>query len=190
MLAFLKNINVLRVVEKIAYALEQISPKTLKKSWRKLIPLGESSVEENATSLESVLNDVFLEQLAALNIELMTSDIDGWFHTGGPGYEDFDEQGLVDLVSAAEGNECEEEKNADKNTEHSTQKAPCPFSHAEAMQMCNHCLTWLRVQPEETVSNTSTLVRLRGFAAEKRESSRKLSKINSFFSKSNVASDS
>ena len=58
------------------------------------------------------------------------------------------------------------------------------------MQVFDHCLTWLRIQQEATVSNTSTLVRLREFAAEKCESSRKQSKIKSYFSRSGVASDS
>ena len=55
--------------------------------------------------------------------------------------------------------------------------------------MFDHCLTWLRIQPKVTVLNTSTLVRLREFAAEKRESSRK-PKIDSYFSRSSVANDS
>ena len=55
--------------------------------------------------------------------------------------------------------------------------------------MFDHCPTWLGIQLEATVSNTSTLVRLREFAAEKRESSRKQSKINSYFSRSSVAND-
>ena len=41
-----------------------------------------------------------------------------------------------------------------------------------------------------TVSNTSTLVRLREFVTEKRESSRKQSKIDFYFSRSSVANDS
>ena len=48
--------------------------------------------------------------------------------------------------------------------------------------MFDHCLTWLLTHPEATVSNTSTLVRLREFAAEKRESSGKQSKIDSYSS--------
>ena len=56
--------------------------------------------------------------------------------------------------------------------------------------MFDCCLTWFRIQLEATVSNTSTLVQLRKFAAEKRESSRKQSKINSYFSRSSVANDS
>ena len=120
---------------------------------------------------------------------MTTSDIDGWFHADWPGYEHLDEQGIVDLVSVAEGNKCDEEEDADENTQHSTQKAQCSFSRAEAMQMYDHCLTWLRIQPEATVSNTSTLVRLSEFAAEKRESFRKQSKIDSYFSRSRVASD-
>ena len=55
--------------------------------------------------------------------------------------------------------------------------------------MFDHCLVWLRIQPEATVSNTSKLVLLREFAAEKRESSRKQSKID-FYSRSSVANDS
>ena len=144
-------------------------------------------MEENAISSEKGLNDDFVEQFAALNIELTTSDMDGWFHAGGPGYEYLDEQGIVDFVSVAEGNECDEEEDADENTQLSTQKALCSFSLAETMQVFDHCLAWLRIQPEATVSNTSTLVRFREFAAEKCESSRKQFKIDFYFSRSNVA---
>ena len=84
-------------------------------------------MEENAIYAERRLNDDFVEQFAALNIELTTSDIDGWFHVDGPGYEYLDEQGIVDLVSVADGNECDEEENADENTQHSTQKAQMLF---------------------------------------------------------------
>ena len=101
-----------------------------------------------------------------------------------------DEQGIVDLVLVAEGNECDEEEDADENTQHSTQKAQRSFYRTEAMQMFDRCLTWLRIQPEASVSNTSTLVRLGEFAAEKRKYSRKQSKIDSYFSRSSVASDS
>ena len=73
-------------------------------------------MKENAISSERGLNDDFIEQFGALNIELTTSDIDGWFHADGPGYEYLYEQGIVDLVSVAEGNECDGEKDADENT--------------------------------------------------------------------------
>ena len=56
--------------------------------------------------------------------------------------------------------------------------------------MFDRCLTWLRIQLEAAVSNTSTLVRLSEFAAEKRESSRKQSKIDSYFSRFSVANHS
>ena len=121
---------------------------------------------------------------------MTTSDIDGWFHADGPGCEYLDEQGIVDLVLVAEGNKCDEEEDADENTQHSTQKAQCFFPRAKAMQMFDHCLTWLFIQVEATVSNISTLVRLRKFTAEKRKSSRKQFKIDSYFSRSSVASDS
>ena len=44
-------------------------------------------MEENAISSDRGLNDDFLKQFAALNIELTILDIDGWFHADGPGYE-------------------------------------------------------------------------------------------------------
>ena len=56
--------------------------------------------------------------------------------------------------------------------------------------MFDRCLTWLRIQLKATVLKTSTLVRLRGFAAKKRKSSRKQSKIDSYFRRSSVANDS
>ena len=84
-------------------------------------------MEENAISSERGLNDNFVEQFAALDIELTTSDINGCFHAYGPGYEYLDEQEIVDLVSVAEKNECDEEKVADENTQHSMQKAQCSF---------------------------------------------------------------
>ena len=62
-------------------------------------------MEENAISSERGLNDDFVEEFAAPNIELTSSDIDGWFHADGPGYEYLDEQGIIDLISLAEGNE-------------------------------------------------------------------------------------
>ena len=84
-------------------------------------------MEENAISSERGLNDDFVEQFSALNIELTTSDIGGWFHADGPGYEYLDEQGIVYLVSVAEGDECDEEKDANENIQHSTQKAQMLF---------------------------------------------------------------
>ena len=102
-------------------------------------------MEENAISSAKGLNDDFVEQFAALNIELTTFDIDGWFRADGPGYEYLEEQGIVDLVSVAEGNKCDEEENADENTQYSMQKAQRSFSRAEAMQMFDHCLTWLHI---------------------------------------------
>ena len=80
-------------------------------------------MEESAISSKRGLNDDFVEQFSAPNIELTTSDIDGWFHADGPGYEYLEQQGIVYLVSLAEGNECDEEKGA----QHSTLK--CSFSH-------------------------------------------------------------
>ena len=78
-------------------------------------------MEKSAVSSKRELNDDFLEQFSALNIEWTTSGIDGWFHADGPGYEYMDEQGIVYLVSVTEGNECDKKEDADENTQHPTQ---------------------------------------------------------------------
>ena len=84
-------------------------------------------MEESAISSKRGLNDDFVEQFFVLNIELTTSGTDGWFHADGPGHEYLDKQGIVYLVSVAEGNECDEKKDANENTQHSTQKAQMLF---------------------------------------------------------------
>ena len=56
----------------------------------------------------------------------------------------------------------------------------CPVSNAEAMNMLDKCLTWLRWQPEASLANTSTLVQLREMAAVKREALRTQPTIDPF----------
>ena len=84
-------------------------------------------MEESAISSERELNDHFVEQFAAPNNKLTTFDIDGWFHADGSGCECLDELGIVNLISLVEGNECDEEEDADENTQYSTQKAQMLF---------------------------------------------------------------
>lgn len=180
MLTFLKKIDMLRVIEKIAISWDDISPATIRKSWRKLIPIGDAPIDENAACLaENVpTNDEFVEQFAELSIDMTPSDVNAWFQADGPGYEHMDEQGIIDLVTAdPAGDESDEEDATDVVVLHQQ----CPISNAEAARMFDRCLTWLRSQPEASMANTSTLVQLRELAAEKRESSRKQSTITSFF---------
>ena len=73
-----------------------------------------------------MLNDEFVKQFAALNIELTASDIDGWFQADGSGYGHIDEQGIVNFVAAIEDEERDEEENTDKNIGHLTQKRKMP----------------------------------------------------------------
>ena len=57
------------------------------------------------------------------------------------------------------------------------------------MRMFDRSLTWLRFQSEASVSNASTLVRLRELAGEKLQSACKQIKIDSFFCRSTDATD-
>ena len=90
-------------------------------------------MEDSAIRSKRGLNDDFVEQFSALNIELTTSDVDGWFHADVPGYEYLDEQGIVYLVLVAEGNECDEERMQTGIHNIQRKKHKCSFSRVEAM---------------------------------------------------------
>ena len=78
--------------------------------------------------------------------------------------EHLDEQGIVDLANQEdETDEAESEDEDDTNVVAEVHK--CPVSNAEAMNMLDKCLTWLRWQPEASLANTSSLVQLREIAA-------------------------
>ena len=59
----------------------------------------------------------------------------------------------------------------------------CPVSNVDAMDMFDKCLTWLRWQPEASLSNTAILVQMREMAASKREAARVQPTIDSFFNR-------
>ena len=143
MLTFLKKIDILRVIEKIAITWDQISTETIRKSWGRLIPIGEASVDENDAYLESVSNDDFVKQFEELNIDIATSDIDAWFQTDGPGYEHMDDQSIIDLVSSDDGEMIYEDEEEADDLETTEQQLKCSVSHAEAFQMFDQCLIWL-----------------------------------------------
>ena len=100
------------------------------------------------------------------------TDIDAWFQANGPGYEHLDEQGIVDLSSAESGDlDDNDEDSTDHQLAPKTSGTPqCPISNPNA--------------PFSTrgYAYEPTLVQLRELAAEKRESSRKQTTIDSSFS--------
>ena len=111
-------------------------------------------------------------------MEVSSKEIDDWFSMDGPGYEHLDDNGIVDLIVNADV----AEPDSDEEPE-ALQKEPmkCPVSNAEAMEMFDKCLLWLRWQEEASVANTATLVQLREIAAEKRRAARVQPKIHAFF---------
>ena len=178
MIGFLNGLHMLSVIKRIAYAWDQISAATIRKSWNKIIPDTAPALPQ--TSAEVIQNyEEFVNDFAELNIVVGEEDEARWFAADGLGYERLNEEGIVELVNAAadDGEESGEEDLVleDRNS------SICPVSHAEAMQMFDGCSTWLRAQPEASVENTSTLVMLRELAAQKQEASRKQSDIRSFF---------
>ena len=175
MFPFLKQLNMLDVIERIATAWDYVSQATIRKSRRKLVPIREENVDENNDV--TVSNNELLGGLRALDIDVVENDIDEWFACDGPGYEHMNDTGIVDLVTNIEI----ENEESDDEPEIVEGPVPCPVTHAAAMQAFDQCLTWLRHQNESTAINTAMLLQLRELSAEKREFSRKQTSIDSFF---------
>ena len=174
----LKKIDLLKVVETIALAWDSVSKTTIRNSWKKLIPLPDSSTDQTHAITTIISNDDFVEQFSELNIQITNDDVQQWMSSDGPGYEHMDEQGIVALVSP--GDEAHEEEDDDDELPETVR---CPISHAEAMEKIGDVLTWYRFQPEATASHVSWLVQLREVAAKKRENTRKQASICSYFKK-------
>ena len=174
---FLKSINILKVIERISLAWEQISPDTIRRSWRKLLPIKEI---DTTAETEMVSSADFVAQFESLSIEVSAPEVDEWFSMDGAGYEHLDEQWIVDLLNQQdEMDEAVSEDEDDTNVVAEVRK--CPVLNAEAMNMLDRCLTWLCWQPEASLANTSTLVQLREMAAVKQEALRIQLTIDTFF---------
>ena len=161
MFPFLKQLNMLDVIERIAITWDYVSQATIQKSWRKLVPIREENVDENNDV--AVSNNELLGGLRALHIDVVENDIDEWFACNGPGYEHMNDTGIVDLVTNIEI----KNEESDDEPEIVEGPVPCPVTHAAAMQAFDQCLTWLRHQNESTAINTAMLLQLRELSAQK-----------------------
>ena len=176
-IAFTKSITMKVVVEKISLAWDQITPVTIRRSWRKLIPLADttpSNIDSEPTAAEFI--DVFQSMGHALSEDEVTE----WLNNdqNDPGYEHLHDDEIVSRVLGGDDTVdiCED----DGDNEEEPDVVACPVTHAQAMDMFEKCITWLQYQPEASAYNTSVLISLKDMAAKKRLSSLKQTSITSY----------
>lgn len=175
MIPFLKAINMLHVIDRIAIAWDQIKPCTIRKSWQKLIPLSKPIVADETMPINDLVS-----MLSEINISVTEPEVIEWLENDGPGYEHLSDQNIVEHVTNQD-NPTDDISDEEGEISMPVVNQKCPVSHKNAMDAFDTCLTWLRFQEESSSVNTATLISLRELAAEKRESGRKQSTIHSFF---------
>ena len=173
--ASLKKIDILKVTEQVAAAWDLVGPSTIRKCWKVLFPVQDGQPEKVPDYC-----DDFVEQFAELNISIGREEIQQWMKSGGPGYEHLNDEGIIEIVLGNDEGLVDDDGDQVEDSDHSI----CPISNAEAMEIWERGLTWLRFQTEATPSKVATVIQLRELAAEKRESRRKQTSILSFFTPS------
>ena len=175
LIKFLKQINLLEVVNNIADAWDQVDSKSLRASWNKLLKNINSS-PANSPGFEDFVND-----FSAMNIDVSEDDMVAWFNEDGPGYEHLHDQGIVDLVINPHADGSDDENDDCVMAEEIPSSSQPSVSDADAYQHLDGALTWLRSLPDATPGSVATLVQLRKLAAQWRDASLVQSKISSFF---------
>lgn len=165
------------MVDKVNAVWNLVSSETIRKSWKKLIPLQQpSELQEQSENVDFMA--YFIQKFSEIRLEVTRADIANWMNSDGSGYEHLSDQGIVDLVL-----DTEQETDEDIEDIDHLQPDKCPISNASAMEMFDGCLTWMRYQPWATAFSIASLVQYREMAAEQRASKRQQSSILSFFKK-------
>ena len=197
---FLKQVNMKAVIEKVALSWDQITSVTIRRSWRKLIPIaapaeGSTSSSPNnhpecsPSSEDGSGNQIipvaeFVSEFGRLGLELTEEDVSEWIEAdcNDTGYEHLDDDGIVSYV-LTQSDTCSSSL-PDESVESDDEELStvAVVSHRDAMEMLDKCLTWLHAQPEATSYNTSVLLSLKELAANKRWSALKQTTLTSYFS--------
>lgn len=159
---FLKQVNMKVVAETVAVAWDQITTTTIRRSWRKLLPIEDEDTMDGDHDNEPTDSD-FVDNFQRLGQELDESDVSEWLAEDATdvGYEHLDDAGIVAHV--LHGDRVLYESDDEMDT-----PVVCPISHGDAIDLFDKCLTWLYDQPEASAYNTSVLLSLRDLAAKKR----------------------
>ena len=101
---FLKSINMLVVIQKVSLAWEEITPTTIRQSWRKLIS-EESTDESLRQDAVQLANADFILEFNTLGYDIPEEDAAEWLNGDGPGYEHLDDDQIAEYVQQFVQNE-------------------------------------------------------------------------------------
>ena len=127
------------VIELIAQAWDEVTPETLRKSWRKILPVPrEDGPGDDTVHDEKLAADELVALLTGNSFNLDMLDIQEI-------HEILTDEEICEKVEATvnPADDSEAEPDSEEETD-----LPCPVSHSRAMDMFDECLTWLQQQPE------------------------------------------
>ena len=182
---FLKAINMKHVIEKVAVSWDEISADTIRKSWRKLVPLDAS--ENNASSPDDGTNGPqvaeFLSDFEQMGQHLTEQDVSEWLEADcyDLDYEHLDDDGIVNYVLGQSDSAPDISIESDEECDDDISIIEPVISNKDAVEMLDKCLSWLQSQPEATPYNTSFLLSLKELAANKQFSAFKQTTLTSYF---------
>lgn len=167
----IKKLNIKDFIYTVASAWNEISPGTLKKSWRKVWPTmdnceTEDNVEDNAVTLEIV------EDLQTINPTIETSDVEEWLANVDENDHDCEELNDEEIISAASKTSEENEEEPSENPK---------ITHATAKEAFEVALKYVEEHEESTANDILMLKRWRDKSARARESGLRQKQITEFF---------
>ena len=162
---FLKQIDMLKVSTIIAASWDEISARSLRLSWRKILPEGPSV--EDASEDESCVRECSVEDASEddscvrecasifqeLGLELSEDEIEEWLETDNNdhGYAHLNDDEIIsDIIEKPTQEETQEPEDADDAIQ--------TITHSSVIQMFDGCMKWLQ---EQNISNTHNMTVLR-----------------------------
>ena len=180
---FIKGIDLRVTADLVGEAWSEVSPTTLQRSWRKIIPDVESAdgpvdapeppsgeIQHEVEQMLTTLGSSDPVQAAA---EYLEAD------EGDPGYQLMTDEEICQSVMPQSVSEVGE---SDAESEDEVQLVHQPaVSHSAAADMLDKSILWLEEQPEATAAQLAVLRQLRALACRKRMSSLQQRSIADFF---------
>lgn len=179
---FAKSINMLQVCNLISKSWSEITPKTLRLSWRKILPDKPSSPEvepdhETPTSPPdpTVNVDEVRRTFHRLGVDLNETETTEWLESDkhDQGCEHLTDEDIVASVLQHNEQPLNEEQPAEEVAER--------VSHAEAEYMFDRCILWIQDQEEASMYSIRTLQELSDLAARKKANMLKQKKVSDYF---------
>ena len=177
-LDYLKSINMLRVTTVIAACWDEIPEKTLRLSWRKILPEGPAPLPPTTDAEEPTQLSVeaFASMFQEIGHSLTDDEVGDWLvsDANDMGYKHLSDDEIVSSMIQ------EQEATPDSESDDATSETSS-VSHSSAVKMFDGCLQWLQEQEESSLYNIQVIKELRELAARKRMSTIKQKKISDFF---------